>query len=460
MSPKNTKPSVISLRLPSLFACFVLLAAVGSVQAQTNAVTMSFTNPAFIDIPPFQPVGPVKIQVPISGTIQKVTVSIFGLTHSSPSDIQGIMVTGPDTNSPTGDTDTNSVGVELMSSAGGGNSVSNVNLTFDDAATNMLPANGQIVSGTNLESVYIFGDYYPAPAPANYSTTTNGLTNFIGAQMFGTWGLYIEDFGTIEGAISNGWAITITYIPSTNTVLPPTVSITSPTAGQTFTAPATIPITATATNPAGTIQSVQFFVNTNSIATNTIAPYTATASNLAAGTYTLTAIAKAANGLTATNAVQVTVNSVTTNGSLTLTSPTNTPGGQIQFSVKGTAGTAFTIQASSDLQTWVTVTNATIPAGGSFVFTGTSGSSHLFYRASTGGSGGGTNGPTLTTPAISNGHFQFSLSGGATNYWIQSSTNLQTWTTISTNAPTNGTLNFTDPGSVAGNRYYRVIVGH
>jgi RHS repeat-associated protein len=90
----------------------------------------------------------------------------------------------------------------------------------------------------------------------------------------------------------------------------PTVSLSSPAQGATFTAPATITLTATVADTDGTIQKVEFFHGgTNLIATVTTAPYTFDWTNVAAGSYTLTAKATDnQNGTTTSAPVNVTVN--------------------------------------------------------------------------------------------------------------------------------------------------------
>ncbi|HKN99708.1 MAG TPA: cellulase family glycosylhydrolase [Pseudonocardiaceae bacterium] len=82
----------------------------------------------------------------------------------------------------------------------------------------------------------------------------------------------------------------------------PTVSLTSPTAGQTFTAGSSIPLAATASETGGTISKVEFFNGTTLLGTATAAPYTFTWTNVAAGSYSLTAEAFDAAGATATSA--------------------------------------------------------------------------------------------------------------------------------------------------------------
>lgn len=70
---------------------------------------------------------------------------------------------------------------------------------------------------------------------------------------------------------------------------PPTVSITSPTTNATFNAPATVAITATASDIDGTIAKVEFYNGPTLLNTSTISPYTYSWTNVAVGTYTITA---------------------------------------------------------------------------------------------------------------------------------------------------------------------------
>jgi Tol biopolymer transport system component/PKD repeat protein len=90
-------------------------------------------------------------------------------------------------------------------------------------------------------------------------------------------------------------------IPPPN--IPPSVAIMSPVAGASFAEPATIGISATASDPDGTISSVRFYVNSSLVGSSTVAPYAVpSATTLAAGTYTLTAVATDNAGATTTSA--------------------------------------------------------------------------------------------------------------------------------------------------------------
>jgi len=93
----------------------------------------------------------------------------------------------------------------------------------------------------------------------------------------------------------------------------PTVALTSPAPGTSITAPATISLTATASDPENQLTKVEFLNGTTVLATDTTGPYTWTWSNVAAGTYSLTAKAYDSAGAIATSsAVTVTVGNTTT----------------------------------------------------------------------------------------------------------------------------------------------------
>src|SRR5919106_1130440 len=66
--------------------------------------------------------------------------------------------------------------------------------------------------------------------------------------------------------------------------------------------PATITVSATATDTDGTVASVEFRAGTTVIGTDTTSPYSVSWSNVPAGTYTLTAIARDDAGATTTSA--------------------------------------------------------------------------------------------------------------------------------------------------------------
>jgi len=110
--------------------------------------------------------------------------------------------------------------------------------------------------------------------------------------------------------ISNNWFGD--YCPSWQRItgnIPPAVSITSPTSGATFSAPANIIITANASDSDGTISKVEFYQGTTLIGTATTAPFSISWNNVAAGSYQITAKATDNSGAVTTSAaVSLTVN--------------------------------------------------------------------------------------------------------------------------------------------------------
>jgi regulation of enolase protein 1 (concanavalin A-like superfamily) len=112
-----------------------------------------------------------------------------------------------------------------------------------------------------------------------------------------------------EGATRRSAAVSIT-IGSGNQ--PPTVSITTPVSGASFAAPASISIAATASDPGGSVAQVQFFAGSTLLATDTTSPYSYSWNNVAAGSYSLTVVARDNLGATRRSAaVSITVRSAT-----------------------------------------------------------------------------------------------------------------------------------------------------
>jgi hypothetical protein len=90
---------------------------------------------------------------------------------------------------------------------------------------------------------------------------------------------------------------------------PPSVTLTAPANGTTYVAPATITLTANASDPDGSVARVDFYQGGTVVGTDAAAPYSATWSNVPAGTYSLTAVATDDSGATTTStASTVTVN--------------------------------------------------------------------------------------------------------------------------------------------------------
>ena len=89
---------------------------------------------------------------------------------------------------------------------------------------------------------------------------------------------------------------------------PPTVALTSPADGATFTAPADVTVTASASDTDGAVGKVEFYQGATKIGEDTTAPYQVTWTGVAAGVYNLTARATDDRGAaTATPPVSITV---------------------------------------------------------------------------------------------------------------------------------------------------------
>lgn len=164
----------------------------------TISSSRSFTNGNVIVIPNQGKATnyPSTINVSgITGSVSKVTVDIRRLVHSFPEDIDMLLV-GPGGQK-----------VLLMSDAGAGNAVSDVNLTFDDGA-GTLPFSATIASGSYRGTDYPPGDSLPSPAPAGpYGTN---LSAFNGTDPNGTWSLYVfDDAAGDAGRIDGGWSVNV-----------------------------------------------------------------------------------------------------------------------------------------------------------------------------------------------------------------------------------------------------------
>ncbi len=120
-----------------------------------NTPTVAFTFPApatanvsntnAIVIPDHGAGTPYPSAISVSGMtgqVIKATVTLNGFTHSFPHDVDVLLVSPSGTN------------VLVMSHTGGGYAVTNLMLTFDDAASGFLPNYNPLTSGTYKPSSY------------------------------------------------------------------------------------------------------------------------------------------------------------------------------------------------------------------------------------------------------------------------------------------------------------------
>jgi len=142
---------------------------------------------------------------------------------------------------------------------------------------------------------------------------------------------------------------------------PPTVDLTVP-AGP-FEAPADVPLTATASDPDGTITKVEFYRNGLLVNTDTTAPYGYTLEDLPAGSYTVQAKAYDNANLTATDEAAFTVTPAS--GPVLVATPTSVPvneGGSSTFNLKLSAAPSspVTVSLARTGDTDVTVSPASV----------------------------------------------------------------------------------------------------
>lgn len=162
--------------------------------------------------------------------------------------------------------------------------------------------------------------------------------------------------------------------------LPPTVAITNPTNNAVFTTPASFTFSADASDSdADGLSDVVFYVGTNLVDDVFSSPFETSVTNLAAGSYTLTAVVYDNVGATSSNSVSILVQN---SGPITLTAMTTT-GGRFQITATGlTTGKTNILQSSTNLVSsadWITI--ATNIAGDSSAsFTNTISDGHHFFR--------------------------------------------------------------------------------
>lgn len=139
----------------------------------------------------------------VAGVVSRVTVTLSGLHHTYPADLDVLLV------SPTG------TAVLLMSQTGTSYDVTNVTLRIADGSP-PLPSTNRLVSGTYAPTDY-FGhpltdNLFPSPAPPGpYGTALSALS---GINPTGVWSLYVRDAEDDDtGVFAGGWGLEIELRP-------------------------------------------------------------------------------------------------------------------------------------------------------------------------------------------------------------------------------------------------------
>jgi len=192
----------------------LIAAALLGSMAPGRAETFSFSNTSPVTIndsgtpPTVADLYPSTISVTgLDGlTISHLTVTLHGLSHTFPSDLN-IVLSGPG----------GQISM-LMSEVGGATKfpVSNLTLTLDDSAVDSLPIDSTLESGTfkPTRQFSTLSFEFPSPAPAGSSSAPATLSVFNGTEPNGTWSLFaVDESSPDSGTISLGWSMNITTVP-------------------------------------------------------------------------------------------------------------------------------------------------------------------------------------------------------------------------------------------------------
>ncbi|MHC1765052.1 MAG: Ig-like domain-containing protein [Verrucomicrobiia bacterium] len=255
----------------------------------------------------------------------------------------------------------------------------------------------------------------------------------------------------------------------------PQVSLTSPTPGQTFPVPASITVTANATDSDGSVERVQFFVGSSMIAETATAPYSTSFTVEEAPSGMLRLTARALDNLGgASDSAPVEVNvGGSTSTPITITaqpqSQTVAAGADATFRVAANGGrgpltyrwrrNGVDLGATGPV---LELQNVPVGAAGDYSVIISDGVASVTSAAATlTVTGGAVNGIRVQGELLAGGLVQLTISGGdiEDRLEVQSSPDLKAWTTLSTLVKTGESVSFVDSeSSGAAMRFYRVRV--
>lgn len=181
---RRGRVALLALGALLLLAFAAAAAPAGAAVYTGGAVSINSQGPA-------SPYPSEIVVAGVDGTITKLTVTLTGLSHTFPADLEIFLV------GPTG------ASVALLADWGAGTDV-NADLTFDDSAP-QVP--NPIVSGTWHPTIGGGTIEATPPAPATWGVA---LSVYRDTSPNGTWGLYVyDDLAGDAGSIA-GWSLDIT----------------------------------------------------------------------------------------------------------------------------------------------------------------------------------------------------------------------------------------------------------
>ena len=195
----------------------------GAVNIGTVTVVLNFpgrtsySNTSAITIPDHGSAAPYPSTISVSGVtglVSQVAVALNGVTHSFPRDLNVLLV------SPSGGK------ALLLAHTGAAHGLTNVNLTFDDAASTLVPGTNQILSGTYKPTAYGAAPKFPSPAPSGpYVASLAGVN---GSSPNGAWSLFVMDDSSGDaGSIAGGWSLSIATVETQNPITDLALSLAS-----------------------------------------------------------------------------------------------------------------------------------------------------------------------------------------------------------------------------------------
>ncbi|HWD19009.1 MAG TPA: proprotein convertase P-domain-containing protein [Verrucomicrobiae bacterium] len=358
--------------------------------------SLSVSNGGAIVIPSFGPATPYPSAIMVSqaqGVVSKVTATLHGFSHSFPKDVSALLV------SPQGES------AVLMAHTGGAYSVTNLTLTFDDAASNSLPSTF-LSSGT-----YLGTELAPIPVFPGFTAVYNtSLSVFEGADPNGAWALYVnDDSAGNDGVISQGWslnfslvspvnpisrlAVLVSHAPATvlvNNVLNYQIVVTNlgPTNAESVVLTTTIPTSAIITGASASQGSVAPAVNgvvtanlgtipaNEAVVVNITAIPTVTGSLISSSTVSTTSLDPFGGPFLPVGDVAL-VTSLTPSSWQASLAGTN-----VQLTLTGQSGQTYVIESSTDLVHWTSMSAPLNGSSYSFTVSGAdTNAPQMFYRA-------------------------------------------------------------------------------